>query len=127
MRKLYRTLTGAAVVVLGGLVACDDPLQVDNENNPDTERVLRRPTDVEQLVGDSYKTSHRATLGGETVFNFGANDALQPQLLVMGLESYSSNANFGMAVRAGLPRTFVNNQRGNPVQAGNARDFIIGE
>ena len=38
----------------------------------------------------------------------------QAQVAVMGMESFSTNANFGMGVRSGVPRSLVDNGRGNP-------------
>lgn len=44
----------AAVLLVGGLAACDDFLTVENVNAPDRERVLSEPGDVEALVGSSF-------------------------------------------------------------------------
>ncbi len=125
MRELRCVLSG--LVLLVGLTACKDTLTVDNINNPDRDRVLARPADVEALIGTGYQSVHRGTLGAATVPGQGGgqNDALQPQLIVMGLESYSGLANFNMGPRAGRPRAFINNQRGDPGSAGNFRDFFV--
>jgi hypothetical protein len=111
MRIVLRVL-----VVLIGVAACD--LGVTNLNNPDRDRLLRTPGDVEALVGQLYQNFHNATIGG-------SNTALNPQLLVSGMESFSGLGNFEMGVRAAIPRNIphVPNGRGNSGEAGNLRDF----
>lgn len=123
MRKLVRVLT-VTVGVAGVVAACSDALSVPNQNNPGTDQVLKRPADVEQLLGTGYNTVHQGTLGTAVVVSgAGGNDNVQTQLQVMALENYSSLANFGMGPRGGLPRNPVQNYRNNPVAAGNFRDF----
>ena len=85
-------------------VGCDDKLVVENTNQPDRDRALARPTDVENLVAGQYRVIHNAWWN---VTN------LQAQVAVMGMESFSTNANFGMGVRSGVPRSLVDNGRGN--------------
>ena len=53
----------AAVALMGATTACKDALDVDNENNPDRETVLRKPTDVEGLASSLYQQILKATLG----------------------------------------------------------------
>jgi len=105
-----------ALLVLIGVAACD--LGVTNVNNPDRDRLLRTPADVEALIGQLYQNFHNATIGG-------SNEALNPQLLVSGMESFSGLGNFQMGVRAAIPRAnpHVDNNRGNAGEAGNLRDF----
>jgi len=116
------------VVVVGALaaaaVACSDRLNVPNDNSPDAARALARPTDVENLVGSSYFAVNDATLGDATASGGGANDAIQPQTLSMGMESYSNLGNFGMGIRSATPRIPIDNTRGNSVLAGNYRDWL---
>jgi len=111
MRTLLR-----ALVVLIGVAACD--LTATNLNNPDRDRLLKTPGDVENLVGQLYQNFHNATIGG-------SNDAVNPQLLVSGMESFSGLGNFQMGVRAAVPQAnpHVDNNRGNAGEAGNLRDF----
>src|SRR5437763_4669884 len=94
-----------ALLVLIGVTACD--LGVTNINNPDRDRLLRTPADVEALIGQSYQNFHNATIGG-------SNEALNPQLLVSGMESFSGVGNCQMALRAATPRAnpHVGNNRG---------------
>ena len=84
-----------ALLVLIGVTACD--LGVTNINNPDRDRLLRTPADVEALIGQSYQNFHNATIGG-------SNEAVNPQLLVSGMENYSGLGNFDMGVRGAIPR-----------------------
>src|SRR2546423_14819201 len=111
MRTLPR-----ALVVLIGVAACD--LTATNLNNPDRDRLLRTPGDVEAVVGQLYQNFHNATIGG-------SNEAVNPQLLVSGMESFSGLGNFDMGVRAAVPRgsPHVPSGRGNTASAGNLRDF----
>ncbi|MFL5576982.1 MAG: hypothetical protein ACJ79S_13535 [Gemmatimonadaceae bacterium] len=123
MRKIVRVLTVVAGVA-GGTAACSDALSVPNKNNPGTDQVLKRPSDVEQLLGTGYNTVHQGTLGTAIVVSgAGVNDNVQNQLQVLALENYSSLANFGMGPRGGLPRNPIQNYRNNPVASGNFRDF----
>lgn len=101
MRRFRNAMLGLAVVAMAG---CKDQIVVENVNNPEIERALARPTDVESFVSGQFRLIHNAlwTTGG-----------INPQLTVAGLESYSGNANFGMNVRANLPRSGIDNNRGN--------------
>src|SRR6266487_4215468 len=65
------------------------------------------------------------SLGGVTVPGGGGNDALQPQLLVMGMESVSGLANFSMGPRSALPRNPIDNTVGSQGNLGNYRDFVV--
>jgi len=117
MRTLQRVVL-VVVFGLGAVAACNEPLDVANLNNPDRDRLLRTPADVEALIGQLYQNFNNATIGG-------SNDGLQPQLLTSGMESYSGNANFQMGPRGAIPRgnPHVDNGRGNPGEAGNLRDY----
>lgn len=99
MRKIYQLVLGA--IAVGTLAACENALSVSNKNNPDTQRALARPTDVENLIVGSYNTFHGATYGNN----------IANQLVCLGMENYSSLANFAMSVRSGIPRAPINNQR----------------
>jgi hypothetical protein len=103
MRQFY-----LACRVLGVLAvaACSDQLVSENTNQPERDRALSQPADVEIFIGNSYNSVHRGTIGGQ-------NDALQPGMQVMGLENSSLLSNFDMNVRGGMPRQAVDNSRGN--------------
>jgi hypothetical protein len=115
MRNFYSI---CGVVAVLGVAACGEPLLVENVSQPDRERALTRPPDLETFIANSYNTINNATLGG-------SNDALQPGMLVMGLESFSGNANFDMNVRGGVPRGMVDNSRGNSGQDIHLRDWTV--
>lgn len=115
MRNFYSI---CSLLALLGAAACREPLLVENENQPERERALSRPPDVETFIANSYNTINNATLGG-------SNDGLQPGMLVMGLESFSGNANFDMNVRGGVPRGMVDNSRGNSGQDIHLRDWTV--
>ncbi|MGQ0766722.1 MAG: hypothetical protein ACT4OZ_13790, partial [Gemmatimonadota bacterium] len=102
MRSSFK-LTSASVALLA-LVACNEALTVENENNPDVDRVFAVPATIEQTVGTGYQQCRNA---------YQVN-TLEPQLLVLSLESYSQLNNFAMGVRVGIPRTPVINARGAP-------------
>ncbi len=110
MRQIRCLLLISAVALLAG---CEDPLTVENVNNPDRDRVLSQPADLQQWVINSWRANHAATLGA---------NALNPQMLVMSLENFSELANFGMNVRIGIPRNFINNQRAS--SPSNYADFL---
>ncbi|MDQ3696610.1 MAG: hypothetical protein M3373_01090 [Gemmatimonadota bacterium] len=116
MRKFYRLLGGLAVA--GALAGCDDPLNVENENNPGIDNVTGRPSDLETLIANSWAIAFQAT--------HGANGSLYPAFLVLGLESYSGNSNFCMATRGAIPRNQIDNARGNQCLGENYRDYQFG-
>ena len=113
------------LLALLGMAACQEPLLVDNENQPERERALSRPADVETFIANSYNTINNGTIGGVTSTGGAINDVLQPGMLVMGLESYSGNANFDMNVRGGIPRGIVDNSRGNSGENIHLRDWTV--
>ncbi len=110
MRSMLRSL-GVVALAVGTMTACTDNLQVKNLNNPDLTRVYAVPGGVEGVISTLYRSYHQNTQGSA--------EGLNSQSKVMALESYGQVANFGMALRAGIPRIFINNQRGNQVSGGN--------
>lgn len=101
MRKLATGIAMVAVAAVAG--ACADPLTVNNSNNPDVKKTLSTPADVERLISTGY----------QQVFNSIHRNDISPQINAMSLESYGTVANFGMALRAAIPRLPISNQRGN--------------
>ncbi len=118
----FRCVLCCAVTL--ALAACD-PLNVTNPNNPDRGRVFGNAADLEQLVASTYARVHAGTMGGALVLTGGANDALQPQLQVMGMENVSSLANFAMGPRGAIPRNPITNARGGQGNIGNYRDWVV--
>ena len=105
----------AGLAGMATAIACHDPLSVSNENNPDAARALARPSDVEALIGSSFNTDWRAMNG--------QNDNVDNQMRVFSFENSSSLANFGFGTRIGLPRSPIDNSKGNPVLVGNFWDY----
>jgi hypothetical protein len=114
MRKL---LTAIAAFSTLSAAACKDFLNVPNQNNPDIQRAYSTPTVLEQLVSTLpqrvYADLHNCTT------------CLSPSLLVMAFQYYSTNANFGMSTRQGLPRNAISNARNNSTFGENFRDFSV--
>lgn len=110
MRSKLRSL-GMVALAVGSMTACADNLEVKNLNNPDLSRVYAVPGGVEGVISSLYRTYHQTTQGSA--------EGLNSQSKVMALESYGQVANFGMALRAGIPRDFIANTRGNQVATGN--------
>ncbi|HVS60255.1 MAG TPA: hypothetical protein VHE82_06150 [Gemmatimonadaceae bacterium] len=94
-----------------GLVACKADLGVPNTNNPDFDRALARPGDVESFILNSYGQMHQAA--------FGVNGSIMPPLLTMSFENASGLANWGMGPRSAMPRAGIANTRGNPYEVEN--------
>ena len=108
-----RAIPAVACAVL--LAACTEGnvLSVKNLNNPDVARVFATPAGVESIISTLYQQ-----------LNNGVNTTnVQAQGHVMSLEGYSTVANFGMNVRAAIPRNPIVNDRGNQVDGGNLADF----
>lgn len=114
MHKLSRALSGLLVAVV--LAACKDPLTVINTNNPERLRVLGSPTDLENLTFGAFRTMWQGSQGG-------SDDNIPSQTRQMSFENSSSLANFGNSARGAIPRSFIDNARGNQVGAGNLKDF----
>ena len=107
MRKLSFLTVGIAVA----LVACKADLGVPNTNNPDIDRALARPGDVESFIMNSYGQMQQAA--------FGVNGSIMPSLLTMSFENASGLANWGMGPRSAMPRAAIANSRGNPYEVEN--------
>jgi hypothetical protein len=107
----------ASVLALG-FMACKDTLVVENVTDPDRDRALSKPADVEAFIGSTYAQIQNATLGG-------SNDDLQTQMQVMGMENTSALANFAMGPRGAIPRTPIENTRNSTGSGGNYRDFQV--
>lgn len=91
-------LFGAAVFMVVSLSSCED-LVVTNKNEPDRERALNSPEDIETLISGSYRTFYYA---GES---YAPNFALS----VAADEISSSWGNFAMQFFGSEPRVPVNN------------------
>jgi hypothetical protein len=107
MRKLSLLTVGIAV----SLVGCNADLGVPNNNNPDIDKALARPGDVESFILGSYGQMQQAA--------FGVNGSIMPSLLTMSFENASGLANWGMGPRSAMPRAAIANSRGNPYETEN--------
>ena len=98
------------------MTACrNNPLSVDNTNNPNVTQVFALPTNVESLISKLFQQLYNG--------QYGSSDDIWTQAMTMSLESHSQLGNFGMGTRAAIPRSPVDNSIGNTVAAGNFRDF----
>ena len=100
MRTIIRY---GALIGLAALAACE--LDVQNPNDPETERVLSTPKEAEALLGSYYKRWHSGMYGSLSNMWGMAN--------VMSFEDYSSLANNCMNARAGIPRPANDNNVSN--------------
>ena len=102
----------AVASALALLSACvENPLDVDNKNNPDVDRVYASPVNVETTVMQLFKNMYNG--------QYGASDAIWAQSLSMSFESHSQLGNFGMGTRAAIPRNPIDNSIGNAKAEGN--------
>ncbi len=114
MRTLNRLVVAALLL---GIAACSDQLGYPNPNNPDRDLALARPTDVENLIAGSYKTIHDAT--------YGTTNSIHPGMLTMAQENYALLGNFGMVLRAQIPRVPIDNSRGNSTAGENYNPYLV--
>jgi hypothetical protein len=117
MKLRYLWLAAAATASLATLTACkaDESLGVDNRNNPDVARAFATPDGVENVLKNGFAQIFGAT--------HGTSSAIWPAAQATALESYGSVANFGLANRGSIPRSVIDNTRGNPTAVESYRDF----
>lgn len=114
--RLNRYLT--LVLVATATVGCSDlGLEVENPNNPDRERVLANPADVESLAGAQFQQIISATLGNI--------ERVNTSMLTASFENAAGLANNGMGPRSIMPRLPIDNSRGNAYAADNFSTFRI--
>jgi hypothetical protein len=115
LRNLW--LFAGAATSLAVFAACkpDDTLSVQNVDQPDVARAFATADGIEAILRSGFSQIFGATHATTT--------AIQPAALVTAFESYGSVANFGMNLRAGIPRPAIDNNRGNPTANENFRDF----
>lgn len=117
MKLRHLWVAAIATASLAGMSGCksDEALGVKNLNNPDVGRAFATPDGVENVLKNGFLQIFQATHGTST--------ALWPAAQATALESYGSVANFGLAQRGAIPRSVIDNTRGNPTAAENFRDF----
>jgi hypothetical protein len=96
------------------LAACDDRLGVPNVNDPDVARAYATPAGIEGVI---------AGLGPQLNNPQRASESVNTQARVLSGENYASVANFGMNVRALIPRVPIDNNLGNNVAGGNLANY----
>jgi hypothetical protein len=112
VRFMSAVMVGLTVVTAGCI---DNPLSVDNPNQPDVAKVFGTPRDVETIVSHLFQQMYNGQLGSA--------DDIMTQTITMSFESSSQLGNFGMGTRGAIPRSPIDNSIGNNVSAGNFRDF----
>ena len=115
LRNLW--LVAGAATSLAAFTACqpDKTLSVENVDQPDVARAFATADGIEAILRSGFSQVFGAT--------HGTTAAIWPAANVMSFESYGSVANFGMNLRATIPRSPIDNNRGNPTAAENFRDF----
>lgn len=112
LRNFVRCGALAGVIVLG---ACD--LEVTNPNQPETERVLATPADVEALLGAQYLRWHQGL--------HSVRASVRGMADVLSFENFSSLANDGMGAVISIPRGALDNSIGNPQATLQRRVYYI--
>ncbi len=96
--------------------ACvENPMDIENKNNPDVSRVYASPANVETTVSQLFKNLYNGTHGNP--------DNIWSQTITMSFESHSQLGNFSMGTRAAIPRNPIDNSIGNTGNVGNFRDY----
>ena len=101
--RVVAKAASAGMLVLAA-TACKDVLVADNLSSPDVDRVFATPAAIEQTIGTWFQACHNAL----------TNTARMPEVLSLGLESYSQLNNFNMGPRVTIPRNPILNQLGSP-------------
>lgn len=117
MRVINRWLVAGAAAGVALLAGCNasDTLNVNDTNQPDVARALATPDGIDAVLRGGFSqvfgASHASTTG------------ITEAAMVISLESYGTVANFGMNLRANIPRLPIDNGRGNATAAENFADF----
>lgn len=101
---LRNILRCGALIGLAGIGACN--LDVQNPNQPETERTLASPNDVESLLANYYLRWHTAIYGNSL-------SNVRGMANVQSFENYSSLSNNCQGQRVGIPRPANDNGIGN--------------
>ena len=118
-----KSLRWLAVVGLGAALACQD-LEVTNPNNPDRDRALARPGDVESLIGTQFASVWGVIFGSlkadENTGNSCAMETCPSATLSTVADHFSSSwGNAAMRFLSIEPRTAYVNSSGYPYRAVN--------
>src|SRR5688500_10089572 len=114
---MTRTLIrfAAAVGCAIGLGACD--LDIQNPNDPETERVLATPNDLESLLGSFYRRWH------DGLYRTTGN--IWGMANVQSFENVSSLSNNCQGQRIGIPRATNDNSLGNSCGTEQQRVYFV--
>lgn len=113
-RYVWRAVTAlTAVTVLSGCEA-ESALTVVNEDQPDVGRAFATADGIQAILRNGFAQALGAT---------NVSGSITPAAAVMSFENYGSVANFGMNLRATIPRSPIDNHKGNVTEAENFRDF----
>src|SRR5215207_7395729 len=113
---LVRLLPVVGLVAAGLVAGCnDDDITVPNKNQPDVERAYATPGGVELIISKLFQQMHQGLWGNSS--------SIWPQAATMAFESSSQLGNFGMGARGGIPRSGIDNQRGNSYEAEHFRIY----
>lgn len=115
LRHIWRTT--AAVAAVAALAACESEktLAVEELDQPDVDRAFATAEGVQAILSNGFSQILGAT--------HATAGSVQPAAASFSFESYGTVANFGMTLRATIPRTPIDNTPGNVTQAENFRDF----
>lgn len=111
IRVIGPALGFAAAATLAGC----DRLPVENKGNPDVGKAMQTPALAESFISKLFQQMHQG------VYN--TSSSVWPGTMVMSFESSSQLGNFGMGTRAAIPRSGIDNSRGNSYQSENLRVF----
>ena len=111
--RMWSPVVLASAVLLNG--CRDNPLSVDNTQQPNVGGVFATPGNVETAISKLFEQMYNGQLG--------AGDDIFTQTITMSFESSSQLGNFGMGTRGAIPRAPIDNSIGNNVAIGNFRDF----
>lgn len=112
--RIFRHL--AAALVVAGAWGCSD-IEVVNPNNPDRDRTLANPADVEALAASQFQQVIGAT--------HGAIGRIQTGMMTASFMSASTLANNGMGPRSAIPRQQIDNAVGNTYQGENFAEYRL--
>jgi len=118
MHTLSRALSG--VVVATALTACRDPLAVQNRNNPDRLRVLATATDLETYTAGAFRMMHQGSIGANAA---GSGGSIASLARASSWEVTAAMANCGYLNFQAIPRTAIDNSRGNRFNTAILTDF----
>lgn len=112
---MLRNLTRSGALLLGAVILGSCDLEILHPSQPDAERVLAEPGDIESLL--NYQIFHSSLYGSTGVF-WGITAG-------QSFASYSSLANNCQNARNGIPRAINDNTVGNLCQGEQRRVYYM--